>query len=178
MSALTIEIEVLLSIAPGSPAWHSIVELCSIAYEEDFDPIMRESCPEGHVLGFSDGILVSHACWSPRSLQIGGSRSLRTAYVEAVATLPSHQRRGIASAVLRQLAVSVADYELAALSPSDPFLYMRLGWRLWRGPLSIRTERGLVSTPDNRVMILSLPRTPAIDLDAPMSAEWRPGELW
>jgi aminoglycoside 2'-N-acetyltransferase I len=176
MTAL--DIEVAPSPAPDSPEWLGIVELCSIAYGEDFDRIMRESRPEGHVLGFSDGKLVSHACWLPRSLQVGESRSLRTAYVEAVATLPSHQRRGLASAVLRQLAASVADYELAALSPSDPRFYERLGWQLWRGPLSIRTEEGLLSTPDEQVMILPLPRTPPIDLDAPLSAEWRPGELW
>ncbi len=172
-----LRIEVVPSIAPDTPQWQVLIEVCSSAYEEDFDPIMRESHPDGHVLGFCDGRLVAHAGWLTRSLVVGSS-SLRTAYVEAVATLPSHQRRGFASAVLRQLAAAVADYELAALSPSDPRFYERLGWQLWRGPLSIRTEGGLVSTPDEEVMILPLPRTPGIDLQAPLSAEWRPGELW
>jgi hypothetical protein len=29
-----------------------------------------------------------------------------------------------------------------------------------------------------KVMILRLPCTPPLDLDAPLSAEWREGELW
>jgi hypothetical protein len=28
------------------------------------------------------------------------------------------------------------------------------------------------------VMILRLPRTPPLDLDAPLSIEWREGDLW
>jgi hypothetical protein len=34
-------------------------------------------------------------------------------------------------------------------------------------------------TPDEQVMVLRLPRTPAgLSLDAPLSAEWREGEFW
>jgi hypothetical protein len=35
-----------------------------------------------------------------------------------------------------------------------------------------------VDTPDERVMILSLPQTPSLDLDLPLSVEWREGEVW
>lgn len=69
-------------------------------------------------------------------------------------------------------------YELAALSPATEGLYTRLGWRFWRGPLSIRTEAGPVPTPDERIMILRLVHTPPVDDTAPLSAEWRPGEVW
>jgi aminoglycoside 2'-N-acetyltransferase I len=158
--------------------WQRLVDVCSAAYEEPFDPIMRQSRPASHVLGFCDGDLVAHAYWEDRTLEVAGAGLLHTAYVEGVATLPSHQRRGFASAVLRHLATAITDYELAALSPSDPRFYERLGWQLWRGPLAIRSESGLVSTPDEEVMILLLPRTPRLDLDAPLSANWRPGELW
>ena len=72
----------------------------------------------------------------------------------------------------------VADYELAALSPATEGLYARLGWRFWRGPLSIRTETGLIPTPDEQVMFLRLPKTPPLDDTLPLSAEWRPGEVW
>jgi aminoglycoside 2'-N-acetyltransferase I len=56
--------------------------------------------------------------------------------------------------------------------------YARLGWELWRGPLFVRTDAGLMPTPDEEVMILRLPRTTPLDLDSPLSAEWREGELW
>jgi len=53
-----------------------------------------------------------------------------------------------------------------------------LGWELWRGPLYIRTAEGPLATPSAEVMILKLPRTPPLDLEAALSAEWREGELW
>ncbi len=56
--------------------------------------------------------------------------------------------------------------------------YERLGWELWCGPLAIRTERGLVATPGEEVMILRLSKTPALDLDHRLTAEWRQGEVW
>ena len=60
---------------------------------------------------------------------------MRTAYVEAVATAPGHQRKGLATAVLQRLVDVVAadpSWQLAALSPSDAAFYERLGWELWR----------------------------------------------
>jgi len=72
----------------------------------------------------------------------------------------------------------VGDYDLAALCPTRDGLYRRLGWRYWRGPLSVRKDGHVVPTPQERVMILPLPLTPTLDLDAPLSVEWRPGEVW
>jgi len=80
---------------------------------------------------------------------------------------------------MRRLIAEVQDYDLAALSPFNVDYYERLGWELWRGPLFIRTKEALVPSPaDEEVMIFRLPKTPPLDLDAPLSAEWREGELW
>jgi aminoglycoside 2'-N-acetyltransferase I len=95
-----------------------------------------------------------------------------------VATEPHLQRRRLATAVMRRLAGAIASYDLGALCPAEPELYARLGWEFWRGPLFIRLEQGLVSTPEERVMVLRLPNTPPLDLDTDLSAEWRDGELW
>ena len=92
------------------------------------------------------------------------------------ATAPDRQGRGYASAIMRRLAAAIGDWSLGALSPSDASFYARLGWERWRGPLSIRTADGPLATPDEEVMILRLPATPPLDLDAPLSAEWRAGE--
>ncbi len=155
----------------------AILELCSLAYAEDFAPYLIYPNPV-HVLGWIGSELVSHAMWVERWLQVGNEAPRRTAYIEAVATHPVHQKQGYASDILRHVASAIGDFELAALSPSDASFYARLGWELWRGPLAIRTEQGLEATPDEEVMILRLPKTGAINLAAPLSAEWRAGEVW
>jgi hypothetical protein len=42
----------------------------------------------------------------------------------------------------------------------------------------VRHEDGLVPTPDDRIMILDLPRTPEMDDTRTLSVEWGPGEVW
>ena len=133
------------------------------------------------MLAFQAGELVSHAAWVTRWLQVGIDENaplLRTAYVEGVASAPHQQGKGYASATMRYLATQVQGFDLAALSPSDPAFYARLGWELWLGPLFIRTGQTLLPTADDQVMILRLSHTPPLDLTQPLSAEWRPGELW
>jgi aminoglycoside 2'-N-acetyltransferase I len=122
--------------------------------------------------------MVSHAMWVTRWLQPGNQPPLRTAYVEMVATDPPFQGRGFASAVMRRLATAIDDFELGGLCPAEPMLYTKLGWVFWQGPLFIRTQEGLVSTPEENIMILRLPKTPLLDLTLPLSGEWREGELW
>jgi aminoglycoside 2'-N-acetyltransferase I len=95
-----------------------------------------------------------------------------------MATEEAYRGRGLATAVMRRVAAEIRAFELGGLSPGQPGLYARLGWELWRGPLFIRTADGLLPTPGERVMVLRLPNTPLLDLDAPLSAEWREGELW
>jgi aminoglycoside 2'-N-acetyltransferase I len=80
---------------------------------------------------------------------------------------------------MKRLAQEIRAYDLGGLSPFSVAYYARLGWELWRGPLFIRTDDGLLPTLEAEdVMILRLPNTPDLDLDAPLSAEWREGELW
>jgi aminoglycoside 2'-N-acetyltransferase I len=95
-----------------------------------------------------------------------------------VATEPEFQRRSFATRVMQQLASAITDFEIGALCPAEPELYAKLGWAYWRGPLFIRTENGLLPTPEEKVMILRLPKTPELNLNLPLSAEWRDGELW
>lgn len=155
-----------------------ILRLCTEAYEEDFSHWFELFPDSAHVLAYANGELVSHAAWVTRWLQPEGGPVLHTAYVEAVATAPAWQRRGLATGVLRELQRHLNDYDLAALSPSDTAFYERTGWERWRGPLAIRTETGPLPTPDEEVMILRLPRTPPLDLTGLLTAEWRVGELW
>jgi aminoglycoside 2'-N-acetyltransferase I len=172
-------IEVLDSRSISARSLAQVRALCTEAYAEDFTEILAQLGPGVHVLGWMDSLLVSHAMWVTRWLEPAGRAPLRTAYVEAVATKPAYQRRGLASELLARLAREIGDYDLGGLSPSDAGFYARLGWEPWRGPLSIRKGDATIATPEEEVMILRLPRTPPdLDLEAPLSAEWRAGELW
>ena len=152
--------------------------LCDAAYETNTAPYFASLGPGEHLLGTLDGVLVSHLMWVTRWLQPRGEAMLRTAYIEMVATAPRHQGRGYATALLKHVVPLLSEFDLAALSPATENLYARLGWRFWRGPLFVRRDDDLIPTPEERVMILLLPRTPALDLDLPLSVEWRAGEVW
>ena len=177
-------LQVVAAGALDAAARKEIVELCESAYGEDFTRLFEELPGSLHVLARDErGALVSHAEWVTRWLQPSGHPALRTAYVEAVATAPAHQRRGLGTAVLRHLGDRLrrdATWVLGALSPSDPAFYARLGWEPWLGPLGIRRGDSIEPTPsDEQVMILRLPRTPTtLMTSALLTAEWRVGEPW
>jgi aminoglycoside 2'-N-acetyltransferase I len=156
----------------------SVYALCRRAYDEDPQLLLASFTGGIHVLGFLGVTLVSHAMWVTRWLQPGDSPRLRCAYVEMVATEPHLQRHGLGTAVMRRLAGEILDYDLGALCPAEPRFYARLDWVPWRGPLFARLGDRLLPTPDELVMILRLPKTPALDLDQPLSVEWRAGEIW
>lgn len=160
----------------------AIIQVCLRAHNNpDFQHLFSYLPPEGlHVLAYSGEQLASHAVVTTRWLQPDGKQLLRTAYVDAVSTLPSFQGRGFGSAVMRHLAELIAgDYEIACLETDRVTFYQRLGWQEWRGALAGRSDHGLVPTPDQTgVMILRLPRTPSLDLDTLLTIECQPGRIW
>jgi aminoglycoside 2'-N-acetyltransferase I len=182
--AVLMHLEVVAADALGRAARAEIIALCEAAYGEDFARLFEELTGSVHVLLRDErGVLVSHAEWVTRWLQPAAHPILRTAYVEAVATAPERQGRGLATAVLRHVSDVLgtdSSWELAALSPSDPAFYAHLGWELWPGPLGIRRGDCIEPTPsDEQVMILRLVRTPAtLVTTSLLTAEWRVGELW
>mgnify|MGYP001766764257 CR=1 FL=1 len=179
MSAVNLYIKVVQSGDLTGNDRNEIISLCTRAYEEDFGSMFDDFPGSVHILGYADGILVSHAMWITRALQAGNGPVMRTAYIEAVATDKAFRNRGFASQIMRRTAEEIKDFDLGALSPFSEEYYARLGWEKWKGPLFIRTEKGLVrSAEDEEVMILRLPGTPELDLNDTLSAEWRRGELW
>ena len=107
--------------------------------------------------------------------------AVEEAYVDAVATLPSYEGRGYASAVMRRLTDDVdRDFAIGCLETGRVGFYRRLGWELWRGPLAgRRTDGSLVATPDQTgIMVLRLTSTPALDLDAMLTIECQPNRIW
>ena len=161
-----------------TPERAAITGICDRAFGESLAGYLTDIGPGHHLLGRIDGDLVSHLMWVPRWLQAGGEPMLHTAYIELVATTPNAQRQGHATALLQAALSEVAAFDLAALSPATESLYLRLGWRYWRGPLAARKDGHLYPTPEDRVMVQARPGTRPLDLTAPLSVEWRPGEIW
>jgi aminoglycoside 2'-N-acetyltransferase I len=159
----------------------AVIAVCVAANESDEFEKLFNYVPSGgrHVLGYRGGEVVSHAVVTTRWLQPGGHGVLRTAFIDAVATLPAAQHLGCASAVMRRLAAAIPDYEIGGLQTGIPGFYARLGWELWQGELAGRGDEGPIPTPDERgVMVLRLPSTPPLDLAAPLSIEVQPERIW
>jgi aminoglycoside 2'-N-acetyltransferase I len=133
-----------------------------------------------HVIAEADGRVVAHASVVQRELHTAGHR-LRTGYVEAVATRPSRQREGLGSRVIGEVGELVdRTYRLGALATGVVGFYERLGWMTWEGPTFVRTATGLVRTAeeDGNVFVRLTPTSPELDLAAPISCDWRAGDVW
>jgi aminoglycoside 2'-N-acetyltransferase I len=156
--------------------------VCRAAHDDDeFQYMFTRYFGSGarHFLAYDGDVLVSHAVVSTRGVQPDGLPILRTAFVDAVSTLPSHQNQGYGSATMRRLADEVGDYEIGCLQTDRTSFYARLGWEEWRGPLAGRSNDGLIPTPDQRgVMVLRLPGTPPLDVDAGLTIERQPERIW
>ncbi len=127
-----------------------------------------------------DGRIVTHASVVERELHVG-DRSLRTGYVEAVATVTDRQGAGFGSIVMADVTAFIRErFELGALDTGRNHFYERLGWQTWRGPAFVRAAEGLRRTPDDEgsVMVLATPSSPPLDLTLPISCDWRTGDVW
>jgi aminoglycoside 2'-N-acetyltransferase I len=144
--------------------------------EDDWD----HSLGGVHVLAEEGGRIVGHAAVVARDIRVDGT-PVRTGYVEAVATDPLRQGHGIGSALMREVATILdEEYQLGALGTGSQGFYERLGWTVWRGPSSVRLAEGEHPTPqeDGYIMALRTRSSPELDPEAPISCEWRPGDVW
>ncbi len=132
-----------------------------------------------HILAFNNKKLVSHAAWVERELRVIGMSPLKSAYIEAVATDSAHQGNGFGSALMNEIPKHLQYFDIAALSPSEPDFYKRNGWEMWQGKLSYRHNGEIHDTPDEDVMVLRLPKTPAtLSLSSALETDWRLGDVW
>ena len=127
-----------------------------------------------------DGASVAHASVVERMLWIG-DRTVRTGYVEAVATDPDHQGRGFGSLVIEAVTDHVREsFDLGALGTGRLSFYQRLGWEAWKGPAYVRDPGGLIRTPEDEgyILVLRTPMSPSFDGTEPLSCLARVGEPW
>jgi aminoglycoside 2'-N-acetyltransferase I len=162
----------------------SLRELFRAAWNEVSDSFTDEDWDHAvggmhFILEEGEGI-TAHAAVVERELHTGGLR-LATGYVEAVATWPTHQRRGRASSLMREVDEYIdRTFQLGALDTGRTAFYERLGWVAWKGPTFVRTDSGLIRTAeeDGQVLVRLTPTSPDLDLSAPISCDWRPGDVW
>ena len=133
-----------------------------------------------HFILESEGGAVAHASVVERELHVAG-HPIGTGYVEAVATRPDLQRKGYGTAVMGEVNEYIDQtFALGALGTGEHEFYERLGWVRWAGPTSVRARNGEVRTADEDgyVMVRLTPSSPELDLSAPISCEWRRGDVW
>lgn len=162
----------------------SLWALFGVSWTEEGDEFTDEdfehACGGVHFTIESEGVILSHASVVPRELHANGHR-LATGYVEAVATLPDHREHRFGTAVMQHAGKHIDQtYELGALGTALHSFYERLGWVTWRGPSSVRSDDGLVPTPgeDGYIMVRLTPKSPPLDLTAPISCDPRSGDVW
>ena len=175
-------VEVLKTEELDADLRNTIIELCVAAHqEEDFRNLFSYFSSGGlHFLVREGERVVSHAVVTTRWLQPEGHSLLKTAYVDAVATLPAAQGRGHGSTLMRSLARKADDdYVIGCLETDRIGFYERLGWQLWRGPLAGRSEKGLIPTPEQKgIMVLRLSQTPALNLDSTLTIVCEGQRIW
>ena len=159
-------------------------EMVRAAFADDPEAFTEEDWQHAlggiHFILEEDGLIVAHASVVERDLHVDGQR-LTTGYVEAVATRRDLQRRGHGSVVMRAVGEHIDErFRLGALDTGLNAFYERLGWVTWKGPTFVRTDEGLVRTAedDGNVMVRLTGTSPNLDLSAPISCDWRPGDVW
>jgi aminoglycoside 2'-N-acetyltransferase I len=103
--------------------------------------------------------------------------------VEGVATRADRRGRGLATLVMGEVGRLIQEgYELGALSDGTgiPGFYQRLGWETWQGPTFVAGPEGRERTAadDGAVLVLRTPATAGLELAAPLTCDWRPGDVW
>ncbi len=158
----------------------AIIHVCRTAFQEDDFLQLFSYIPSGgiHVIAYQKQEVVGHAVATTRWLQPEGLALLRTAYIDAVATLPAYQGQGIGSTVMRHIAAAIPAYELACLQTERMSFYGRIGWEAWRGLLAVRKPLELVPTFDQKgIMILRLARTPPLNVEGLLTVNYD-GRMW
>lgn len=151
------------------------------AFGDDFsDEDWDHALGGWHVVIRAGGTLLAHAAVVSRRIEAAG-RVYRTGYVEAVATRPASQRRGLATAVMTDIGLLVRqEFEMGALSTGRPDFYRRLGWETWLGPSYVRHGAHLrrSAVEDDGIMVLRFGTSADADLAAPIVCDARPGDDW
>jgi aminoglycoside 2'-N-acetyltransferase I len=164
-----------------SETLHSARRMLLEAYGGEFTDTDWEHALGGmHAIVVHRGSLIAHAAVVQRRL-LYGDAALRCGYVEGVAVREDWRGQGLGNAVLDAAEQVIRGaYQLGALSASGAGerLYRPRGWLAWRGPTSVLTPDGVVSTPGDDGGIFVLPVGVELDPDTGLVCDWRDGAVW
>jgi aminoglycoside 2'-N-acetyltransferase I len=133
-----------------------------------------------HFVAEAEGEIVAYSSVAERELEVDGL-SIRSGYVEAVATAVAFQGKGIGSLLMQEVNAYIRErFQLGALGTGRHSFYERLGWLTWKGQTWVRTGDGPRRSPeeDGYILVLPTPTSPELDLAAPIACGWRPGDAW
>lgn len=152
------------------------------AFDGDFsDEDWQHALGGTHAWIEQGGEIACHGSVVPRELGVGAG-IVAGGYVEAVATLPRLQGRGLGTAVMIRLGdVIRSEFAIGALSTPRHDFYGRLGWLRWQGPSYVRHRDGrLERTPDEDAGIMVLPteRSPPLNVASAIVCDARQGDHW
>lgn len=178
------EFVVVESDQVGAAVRDDLRALWARAFGDRFDDHDAEHAYGGvHVLARDGDAVVGHASAVPRLIRFGEPDRpwLPVGYVEAVATDPAHQGRGVGRLTMTRLHEEIrARWPVAMLSTGRATgFYERLGWERWRGTSYTRTADGTV--PDGEhggLMVLRLDPSVVPDLSVPVTCRDRGGDAW
>lgn len=152
--------------------------LMALAFNRYEDEDWTHALGGEHAYVIEDGRLIAHGSVVQRHCYLG-ERTLRVGYVESVAVHPERQRQGLGAAIMAALEQLAPAYDLLALSSSarGRSLYDGRGWVPWRGTLHVLGPAGVQHLPDEEGHVLVL-GADGLDLDAPLTCDWRAGDVW
>jgi aminoglycoside 2'-N-acetyltransferase I len=133
-----------------------------------------------HFVAQAEGEIVAYSSVAERELEVDGL-SIRSGYVEAVATAVAFQGKGIGSLLMQEVNAYIRErFQLGALGTGRHNFYERLGWLTWKGQTWVRTGDGPRRSPeeDGYILVLPTPTSPELDLAAPIACGWRAGDAW
>jgi aminoglycoside 2'-N-acetyltransferase I len=178
---LTVRVVVVHTGQLESAVLRDARELLVRAFDGELTGDDWEHCLGGmHALSYDGDALVGHAALVQRRLLHDG-RVLRAGYVEGVAVRADARRRGHGAAVMAALEeLARRAYDVAALASTDEALgfYRGRGWVPWEGPAWVLSPTGPVRTEDADDCLHVLPLDVPLDVRAPLTCDWREGDVW
>ena len=176
------EVEAIESEQVDAATRAALRTLWDTAFGDRFDDHDAEHAYGGvHVLVRDGGHLVGHASAVPRQVRFGDQPWRTIAYVEAVATHPERQGRGVGRSAMERLHDEIASrWQIALLSTGRATgFYERLGWQRWLGLSYTETDAGVVLDGEHGgLMVLTADPAAVVDRTLAVTCQDRLGDAW
>jgi len=176
-----VQVRVVTSDGLGGAERAALRGLWDNAFGDRFNDTDADHAYGGvHVLVLDGGRPVAHGSAVPRSIRFGEGPWREVAYVEAVATAPGLQGRGLGRTVVLRLHEEIdARWEVAMLSTGRATgFYERLGWTRWQGTSFTLRADGPAEDGEHGGLMVRGHRSAGIDVSGTVTCCDRSGDAW